>query len=465
MRKLWRTGRPAGTATPVRSPAAAALPEAVEHVLSRSGEALDAQTRTRMESRFGRDLGDVRVHRDADAAQSAHALAANAYAAGRHLVFGAGAYAPGSPKGEKLLAHELTHALQPAPASAPLVAPEGAASEREAAQVADTVAGGASATPVAMQAPATPAGGLIQRDPLPGVGPLPPLRGSEALLDNASPFLAAAAGSTTLEDFDTGKSELKPGHQRQLDATAPNIKTLLDQYPLSTIRIIGHADTVGEDAKNLALGDVRAATVRKALVDLGIADGLIESSSAGEGAPQAVKTKDETPNAMNRRVEVRFEPKKMQFKGIFTEGLKPPSADPAAEAPFKPSFDALDPFGIKKGMLFPPDLPGPRRDGVTLPPDIWKPLPPPIKGTEPKSPIDAIAGAIVDPVIDKALPFLSKDIRQKIKDGARTGIVKGSAKGARAIAEANGVTDPQALDAIEKATEAAMKTKPGGQQP
>ena len=38
-------------------------------------------------------------------------------------------------------------------------------------------------------------------------------------------------------------------------------------------------------------------------------------------------------------------------------------------------------------------------------------------------------------------------------------------EGARAIAEANGVTDPAALEAIEKATEAAMKTKPGAQQP
>ncbi len=435
-----------------------------------AGKPLEPSTRVRMEQAFSSDFSHVRVHTGAAAGAYAQALGARALTIGDRIVFGEGHYRPGTRDGERLLAHELTHVLQPAPTSTqtPMVGAAGGASEREADRIADAVVGRASATPGAAAstvAPAAQAGGMIQRDPLPGMETLPPLRGSEALLDNASPFLAAAVGSTTLDDFDTGKSDLKPGHQRQLDATARNIKTLLDQYPLSTIRIVGHADTVGEEAKNLMLGDARAATVRQALVDLGIAESLIETSSAGEGAPQAVKTRDETPNAKNRRVEVRFEPKKMQFKGLFTGGLTMPTPDVAPQVPAPSTGDLIDPFGIKRGILFPPTLPGPRNDGVQLPPDFWKPLPPPIQGTTPKSPIDAIAGAIVDPVIDKTLPFLSSDLRQKIKDGARAGIVKGSSKGARAIAEANGVTDPAALEAIEKATEAAMKTKPGAQQP
>lgn len=454
---------------PTRRPASASGPAPVP---PGAGKPLEAQTRVRMEQAFSSDFSHVRVHTGAAAGAYAQALGARALTIGDRIVFGEGRYRPGTPEGERLLAHELTHVLQPAPASTqtPLVAPAGSAGEHEAERMADAVAGRSSLSSVpmssgAMPAPAAQAGGWIQRDPLPGMDSLPPLRGGDALLDNASPFLAAAAGSTTLDDFDTGKSDLKPDHQRRLDATARNIKTLLDQYPLSSIRVVGHADTVGEEAKNLALGDARAATVRQALVDLGIADSLIETTSVGEGKPQAVQTKDEAPNAKNRRVEVRFEPKKMQFRGLFTGGLTPPSSDAGTAAPALPSGDLLDPFGIKKGLLFPPTLPGPRNDGVQLSPDLWKPLPPPIKGTEPKSPIDAIAGAIVDPVIDKTLPFLSNDLRQKIKDGARAGIVKGSSKGARAIAEANGVTDPQALEAIEKATEAAMKTKPGAQQP
>jgi Domain of unknown function (DUF4157) len=60
----------------------------------------------------GPDFSDVRIHTDADAARSANDLAANAYAIGRHIVFGAGRYAPGTSGGQRLLAHELTHTLQ-----------------------------------------------------------------------------------------------------------------------------------------------------------------------------------------------------------------------------------------------------------------------------------------------------------------------------------------------------------------
>ncbi|MFO1058743.1 MAG: DUF4157 domain-containing protein [Dongiaceae bacterium] len=71
-----------------------------------------------MEPRFGRDLGHVRVHADAGAARSARRIDAVAYTAGRDIVFGAGRYAPHSPEGRRLIAHELAHTIQqgrPAP--------------------------------------------------------------------------------------------------------------------------------------------------------------------------------------------------------------------------------------------------------------------------------------------------------------------------------------------------------------
>jgi Domain of unknown function (DUF4157) len=46
------------------------------------------------EPRFGRDFSRVRVHTGARAAESAHAINAVAYAAGHHIVFGAGCYMP-----------------------------------------------------------------------------------------------------------------------------------------------------------------------------------------------------------------------------------------------------------------------------------------------------------------------------------------------------------------------------------
>lgn len=60
----------------------------------------------------GPDFGDVRVHTDARAAESARAVAATAYTMGRHIVFGAGAFTPGTAAGQTLLAHELTHVVQ-----------------------------------------------------------------------------------------------------------------------------------------------------------------------------------------------------------------------------------------------------------------------------------------------------------------------------------------------------------------
>lgn len=75
------------------------------------GDALPARARDFFEPRFGRDLGDVRVHTGADAAHAAKALAARGYAVGNHLVFGAGQFAPGTPAGDRLLAHELAHVV------------------------------------------------------------------------------------------------------------------------------------------------------------------------------------------------------------------------------------------------------------------------------------------------------------------------------------------------------------------
>ncbi|PWV61187.1 DUF4157 domain-containing protein [Plasticicumulans acidivorans] len=77
------------------------------------GEALAPALRQDLQARFGTDLGAIRVHRDAAAAQAAAGFAARAYALGPHLVFGAGRYAPHSAAGRRLLAHELAHALQP----------------------------------------------------------------------------------------------------------------------------------------------------------------------------------------------------------------------------------------------------------------------------------------------------------------------------------------------------------------
>lgn len=82
--------------------------------LSRESTArpLDAATRSTMQSRFGHDFAQVRVHTGDAAARSADAVDARAYALGNDLVFGAGEYQPHSARGQRLLAHELAHVVQ-----------------------------------------------------------------------------------------------------------------------------------------------------------------------------------------------------------------------------------------------------------------------------------------------------------------------------------------------------------------
>jgi hypothetical protein len=55
----------------------------------------------------------VRVHIDSDAAESARAIQAHAYTVNHHIIFGAGRFKPKTKEGQHLLAHELSHIVQP----------------------------------------------------------------------------------------------------------------------------------------------------------------------------------------------------------------------------------------------------------------------------------------------------------------------------------------------------------------
>lgn len=77
-----------------------------------AGRPLDSVTRNSMETAFGRDFSNVRMHDDARAHDNARALQARAYTAGDHIVFGEGAYRPQTPRGRALIAHELAHSVQ-----------------------------------------------------------------------------------------------------------------------------------------------------------------------------------------------------------------------------------------------------------------------------------------------------------------------------------------------------------------
>jgi hypothetical protein len=87
-------------------------PPSVRYVLNESGDPLESAVRERFERHFSHDFSRVRVHTGPAAAQSAHEIDARAYSAGRDIVFGVSQYAPGTPAGRHLLAHELSHVIQ-----------------------------------------------------------------------------------------------------------------------------------------------------------------------------------------------------------------------------------------------------------------------------------------------------------------------------------------------------------------
>jgi Domain of unknown function (DUF4157) len=76
------------------------------------GSPLDESVRSSMESSFGQDFGDVRVHTDSQASKSAESVGANAYTVGNDIVFRSGHFDAGSPTGQRTIAHELSHVVQ-----------------------------------------------------------------------------------------------------------------------------------------------------------------------------------------------------------------------------------------------------------------------------------------------------------------------------------------------------------------
>jgi hypothetical protein len=109
-------------------------------------QGLDAGTRSEMESAFGENFGDVRVHADDDAERLNTKLGARAVTRGRDIYFGTGEYNPGTREGKELLAHELTHVVQqsanPAGRKTDSVNQPGDKFEQEADRVASAVVRG-----------------------------------------------------------------------------------------------------------------------------------------------------------------------------------------------------------------------------------------------------------------------------------------------------------------------------------
>ena len=99
--------------------------------------------------------------------------------------------------------------------------------------------------------------------------------------------------------FDVNKDVVKP----ESYGTLKDIATVLNEVPDVKVKIVGHTDSDGDDAKNMDLSKRRAASVKAELSkSFGVNGDRIETDGMGEAQPVA---KNDSPvnKALNRRVE------------------------------------------------------------------------------------------------------------------------------------------------------------------
>lgn len=120
--------------------------------------------------------------------------------------------------------------------------------------------------------------------------------------EKADPIAAAIAATGRVRlygiNFDTDKDVLRPESKPTLDQVVAYMKANNVR-----LRIEGHTDDRGGADHNQTLSDARAASVKKYLVDAGIAAGRLETQGFGASKPTAPNNSD-IGRAANRRVEL-----------------------------------------------------------------------------------------------------------------------------------------------------------------
>ncbi|MBE3636909.1 OmpA family protein [Mangrovicoccus algicola] len=103
--------------------------------------------------------------------------------------------------------------------------------------------------------------------------------------------------------FATDSASVSSASRDELAGLARN----LQNYPGTTVQIIGHTDNTGDAGYNFDLSNRRAGAVAGVLVQNGVTGGRITSSGRGEDQPVASNLTPEG-RAQNRRVEVVITP-------------------------------------------------------------------------------------------------------------------------------------------------------------
>ncbi len=103
--------------------------------------------------------------------------------------------------------------------------------------------------------------------------------------------------------FETDSAAVRPDLQQDLFTVAGS----LQQYPQSSIQVIGHTDSDGAADYNQRLSERRAGGVSSVLINAGVPADRVQPVGMGENQPIASNL-DDAGKAQNRRVEIVIVP-------------------------------------------------------------------------------------------------------------------------------------------------------------
>lgn len=88
------------------------IPPAQAQKAKTGGSPIPQPLKHSLETQFGADFSDVRIHTGPNAAQVTKMIGAEAFTIGNHIFLEPGKFQPNTNSGKNLLAHELNHVVQ-----------------------------------------------------------------------------------------------------------------------------------------------------------------------------------------------------------------------------------------------------------------------------------------------------------------------------------------------------------------
>ncbi len=110
---------------------------------------------------------------------------------------------------------------------------------------------------------------------------------------------------TILSDtlFESDSDRIKPAICPEIDIVADVVK----KYPQTDVVVVAHTDCIRSEEENLALSELQAWILKKALVERGVATSRVKARGWGEAKPVASNA-TEAGRHINRRVTIKLTP-------------------------------------------------------------------------------------------------------------------------------------------------------------